>query len=167
MDRQIKKAYSYTKYRAILFAVLALINLPFWSFLPTFGGMDIIVSIISFIALFGFVYDFLDAKKNYNFYKNKNELNNTLETNPNLLEGIKEKTKEMLVNQPKEEQIFNYNSIDRLTYLELKQILLNLKMARKLNFEYAKSQNQFIQEEAIRRNRENEKIVSFNRSRKK
>ncbi len=86
-----------------------------------------------------------------------------MEKDPNLLEGIKEKTKEMLVKQPKEEQIFNYNSIDRLTYLELRKILLNLKIARKLNFEYAESQNQYIQEEAIKRNRENRKIVPFSR----
>ncbi len=161
MDNQIEKGYRYSKYRIIIVIILFCLNLsgciefPSLFFLITFIGNIII------IPYFG--YGFLDAKKNYNFYKNRNELNSQLEKDPNLLEGIKEKTKEMLVNQPKEEQIFNYNSIDRLTYLELRKILLNLKLARSLNFEYVESQNQFIQEEAIRRNRANKKIVPFSR----
>lgn len=151
MDDQIRQAYSYVKYRAIFFVVLTLITIPF--LVGPFSITNCITMIADVVAISIFGHYFLDAKKNYNFYKNRNELNSTLETDPNLLEGIKEKTKEMLVNQPTEEQIFNYNSIDRLTYLELRQILLNLKLAKKLNFEYVKSQNQYIQEEAIRRNR--------------
>ena len=93
--------------------------------------------------------------------KKRSELNNALEQYPNLLEGIKEKTINMLINQPKEEEIFNYNSVDKLTYWELKKILANLKLAKILNLEYAEEQKQPIREEAYTRNRLNRKVIPF------
>lgn len=43
----------------------------------------------------------------------------------------------MLKKQPEEEPMFNYNSIDKLSYRELKIILENLRAIRNFNFEYA------------------------------
>ncbi len=93
----------------------------------------------------------MDAKKNRDFYLQETKLNDKLGTDPNLLNGIKGKTQEMLINQPKEEPIFNYNSVDKLTYLEFKKILMNLRISNQLNFDYDESQKTIVQQEAYTR----------------
>ena len=161
MDAQIQEAYNYTK--KIFFAQIAAypISLASWVEILDSYAFIVAVAMVGMGILVYYGLDFLDAKKNYDFFKKRSELNNALEQYPNLLEGIKEKTINMLINQPKEEEIFNYNSVDKLTYWELKKILANLKLAKILNLEYAEEQKQPIREEAYTRNRLNRKVIPF------
>ena len=76
-----------------------------------------------------------DIEKNKLYLTNKEQIEESdFNKNENLLLGITDKTKKMIQEQPKD---ININTMDKVKYKELKQILENIKREREFGFDYS------------------------------
>ena len=76
-----------------------------------------------------------DIEKNKLYLTNKEQIEESDFTkNENLLLGIDKSTKKMIQEQPKD---ININTMDKVKYKELKQILENIKREREFGFDYS------------------------------
>lgn len=83
-----------------------------------------------------------DVKKNRYFLENEERLNEKVRDNSNILSNTKQKTKEMVSSTPIEKEVFNINTIDQVTYSELKQIMANIERDESFGFDYSEVQEE-------------------------
>ncbi len=91
---------------------------------------------VSFLNISIMIYsklDIKDIKKNKLFVNNEELLSDNTKVNERTLTNVSSKTKELVASTPLERPIFTLNSIDKISYRDLKQILTNIKLEEQLN----------------------------------
>lgn len=91
----------------------------------------------------------IDSKKNINdinknrmLLNNEERLNEKVKENYNILAHTDKKTKEIVHSTPVDQPVFTLNSIDKIKYEELKQILKNIDREEKFGFDYSSESNE-------------------------
>ncbi len=113
-------------------------------FLGNIFTFSILINVCLAFGIFGFsihLYNLVNTKriqkdieKNKLYLTSKEQIEESDFTkNENLLLGVKEKTKKIIQEQPKD---ININTMDKVKYKELKQILENIKREREFDFDY-------------------------------
>ena len=71
------------------------------------------------------------------FFENRNEINEYVKKNPNLLDNIKTKSKESIIKniEEKKENPVNVNTINSMKLKKLKELVQKVKFYKELNFE--------------------------------
>ncbi len=83
-----------------------------------------------------------DIEKNKMFIENEEILKDNTKINQNALVNVSKKTQELVASTPEEKPIFTLNSIDKISYKDLKQILENIKREQRFGFDYSESQEE-------------------------
>jgi len=78
-----------------------------------------------------------DINKNKMLLNNEERLNEKVKENHNVLAHTDEKTKKMVHSTPVDQPVFTLNSIDKIKYEELKQILENIDREEEFGFDYS------------------------------
>lgn len=78
-----------------------------------------------------------DAYKNTEFLEKKEELNEALKTNKNMLNNVKKKTKDYVSTIINNNEELDINKIDEIPYDQLIIMLGNLKNAKTFNFDFS------------------------------
>ena len=81
-----------------------------------------------------------DYIKNKEYIKNEEEINKSIKENKDVLENTNKKVKNIALQN--EEPKFDLNSIDKLSYNELKQLLENIKRLDEFEFEHIEKEKQ-------------------------
>lgn len=76
-----------------------------------------------------------DINKNKMLLNNEERLNEKVKENHNVLAHTDEKTKKMVHSTPVDQPVFTLNSIDKIKYEELKQILENIDREEEFGFD--------------------------------
>lgn len=82
-----------------------------------------------------------DINKNKMLLNNEERLNEKVKENYNILAHTDEKTKEIVHSTPVDQPVFTLNSIDKIKYEELKQILENIDREEEFGFDYSSESN--------------------------
>lgn len=78
-----------------------------------------------------------DINKNKLLLNNEERLNEKVKKNPNVLANSKGKVKKMVHSTPVDQPVFTLNSIDKIRYEELRQILENIDREEEFGFDYS------------------------------
>ena len=76
-----------------------------------------------------------DIKKNKMFLENEEKLNKRIQVNRNILKGMNKKTIQTLEEDLKLRKVFTLNMIDKMSYYDLKQLLINIEREEELGVE--------------------------------
>lgn len=82
-----------------------------------------------------------DINKNKMLLNNEERLNEKVKENQNVLAHTDEKTRKIVHSTPVEQPVFTLNSIDKIKYEELKQILENIDREEEFGFDYSNESN--------------------------
>ena len=132
---------------SIISAIITIVCLFPLAFSQTGIQVAIFGTITAFSATFA-ITNFIKYKKAEDFMKNKEYIRNEEEINKNIkenkyvLENTNKKVKNIVLqsNEPK----FDLNSIDKLSYNELKQLLENIKRLDEFEFEQVEKEKQLV-----------------------
>ena len=83
-----------------------------------------------------------DINKNRMLLNNEERQNEKVKENYNILAHTDKKTKEIVHSIPVDQPVFTLNSIDKIKYEELKQILKNIDREEKFGFDYSSESNE-------------------------
>lgn len=101
-----------------------------------------------------------DIYKNKLFITHEERLNENAKVNSNILYGTTNKTKTLITSTLLNKQpAFTFNTVDRMKYKELKQILENIDRAESFGFEYQSEKEEPIKENSNKKNSKNKKKV--------
>ncbi len=85
-----------------------------------------------------------DVKKNKMLLDNEKRLNKKVKENYNVLANIDEKTRELIHSTPANQPVFTLNSIDKIKYKTLKQILENIDREEEFVFDYSSESDKVL-----------------------
>lgn len=115
-----------------------LVSVTFIIAFPTLLPIIIGANVIEFAYAFAILKEQTDLLKDYEkhefFLKNEVKLNNIDENNPNSLLNVSEKTKEIISTVPNEKPKFTLNTIHKMKYQDLKEILENIEIIETLGY---------------------------------
>lgn len=103
-----------------------------------FGSITTFFTVMNIIAIKELIKN-VDCLKNIEYNKNEEILNQKIKTDKNLLNNTTKRVKK-IVNNSKEENVFDLNIIDKLSYLELKQLLEAISKIDTFKFEQTKEE---------------------------
>lgn len=99
-----------------------------------------------FIAKIGILIEFdkilKDIDKNTLFLENEDEINEYLKENPDIIDELPKKAKELIISPYNKEQNININILDKIKYKQLKKILEKMKIDEKFGFESIEENNE-------------------------
>lgn len=110
------------------------------SVVPIINGLSVIL--LTFDIGYR-IYSIIDSKRNIKdinknkmLLKNEEKLNEKITENHNILANTNEKIKAMAHSTPESQPVFTLNSIDKIKYEELQQILENIDREEEFDFDY-------------------------------
>ena len=83
-----------------------------------------------------------DIDKNKLFIENEDEINEYLRENPDVIDELSKKAKELIFSPYNENQELNINILDKIKYKQLKKILEKMKIDEKFGFESIEENNE-------------------------
>lgn len=99
-----------------------------------------------------------DIYKNRMFITHEKRLNENAKINSNILFGTTNKTRTLIASTLLNKQpAFTFNTVDRMKYKELKQILENIDRAEQFGFEYQNEKEESPKEEPLKKETKNKR----------
>lgn len=117
-----------------LLIISVAIGTGFSTLLPIIIGANVIAYTCTFTILIKQKNLLNDFKKHEFFLKNEEKLNSTDENDPNILINVSEKTKEIISEVPKEKPKFTINTIHKMKYQDLKEIIENIQICEAFGY---------------------------------
>lgn len=132
-------------------------NIPI--FIPivviSFGGLMVLAAVI---AMKKSKKKIKDIYKNRMFIAHEKKLNENIKSNQNILYHTSSRTKEVVSSMLlKHQAAFTFNTVDKMKYKELKQILENIERAEQFGFDFVSEKKEVVQENSIKKNQPKKK----------
>lgn len=129
---------------SIIFAIISIIFKnplnPFVNIVPSISCLT--GAIINLSIMLDNKSKLEDIKKNELFLTVKDKINDNIKgNNPNILANVSQKTKAIVESAEGNEPAITINDIDSMSLKELKQILENISIAKRFDFEYTNNQS--------------------------
>lgn len=145
--RSREDRFSKTKHNIKIYGVCFIVFIGGRFLIP---GSDLIAFLvscgISSVINWPIYKKYQDYQKNRLFLEEEITLNSSVKTNPNVLSNTKLDTKEFEVAMSSKNPVFDINTIDKVSYEDLKTMLENIKRSQDMEYVYFDSNEKDIDE---------------------